>query len=66
MKHASQLLEDLDAASCSLRCESLPTPGGDDCDIVWEVVEHHMDAPTERVIACGISPIDALNNAFSN
>ncbi|PHS61650.1 MAG: hypothetical protein COB12_11975 [Flavobacterium sp.] len=64
MKDASRLLEDLDNSSCSLQCQDAPNVGGD-CDIVWEVVEHHMSAPHERAIGFGISPIDALNDAFS-
>lgn len=65
MKNPSQLLEDLEAASCTLKCVNVPT-GGDDFDITWEVIEHYMDKPNERVIGCGTSPIDALNDAFSN
>jgi len=37
--------------SWDLRCFNIPTPGGDDADIGWRVVEHHSVSPHERVIA---------------
>jgi hypothetical protein len=33
-----------------VRCVSLPTAGGDDADIGWKVIEHHMAKPYERVV----------------
>jgi hypothetical protein len=71
MKSAHVLLEDLlredlEAANCSLRCVNAPIVCGDDCDIVWEVVEYHMSEPVERIIGSGMSPIDALNDAFGS
>lgn len=37
--------------SWGLRCFEIPTPGGDDADIGWRVIEHHIAAPHERVVA---------------
>lgn len=45
-----------------VRCVEVTT-GGDDADIAWHVVEHHMAAPQERVVGYGLSPLEALQNA---
>lgn len=46
----TQLLDFLQESSCDLRSIEAPT-GGDDSDIHWAVVQHHMAAPHEREIA---------------
>lgn len=45
-----QLLSALAENYWDIRCINLPT-GGDDFDIDWIVVEHHMAEPRERTIA---------------
>jgi len=49
---------------CDLRSVSVPT-GGDDYDVHWVVIQHHMDAPHEREIGRGFSddPRDAIDAA---
>ncbi len=46
----TQLLDFLQESSCDLRSIEAPT-GGDDSDIHWSVIQHHMAAPHEREIA---------------
>lgn len=46
----SELLDALSAHYWDLRCVNVPI-GGDDCDVDWIVVEHHMAEPRERTIA---------------
>ncbi len=45
-----------------IRCVDCPT-GGDDSDIGWRVISHHMDKPNERVEGYGSTPIQALEDA---
>lgn len=45
-----------------LRCVDCPT-GGDDSDVGWRVISHHMDKPNERVEGYGSTPIQALEDA---
>lgn len=47
-----------------LRCIDIPT-GSDDADTGWNIVEHHMSDPKERVIGTGRSPEEALKSATS-
>jgi len=47
-----------------LRCVSRST-GGDDCDVIWQVIEHHMSEPNQRVIAESLYPLDALERALN-
>ena len=61
---AEQLLKRLDYETCDLRCVNVST-GGDDYDILWEVIEHHMYEPKERRIGQGMTPLTALHDAFS-
>lgn len=42
------LLDFLRDESLDLRCFDMPT-GGDDADIGWRTVQHHMGEPRERV-----------------
>lgn len=46
----ASLLKALQDNSWDLRCIDLPTPGGDDVEIGWQVIEHYMAKPCERVI----------------
>lgn len=46
----SDLLQMLQDESLDARCIPLPTPGGDDADIGWQIISHHMAKPKERVI----------------
>jgi hypothetical protein len=46
-----------------LRCKNIPT-GGDDYDVWWEVIQHHMAKPTERVVGEGATPQEALAAAL--
>jgi hypothetical protein len=51
--------------SCwDIRCRDVPT-GGDDYDIVWDIIEHYQAAPKERVVGTGRSPREALADATS-
>lgn len=56
-------LEIIEQNCWDLRCVSLPTGAGD-ADIGWEIVEHHMAPPKERIIGRGNSPMKALNEAL--
>ena len=53
------LLAVMEEEHWTVRSVDVPT-GGDDSDVAWEVVEHHMADPQERVIASGKSPRAAL------
>ncbi|MDR0204968.1 MAG: hypothetical protein LBJ40_22785 [Delftia acidovorans] len=44
------LLDALAAESMDLRCFDMPTGQGD-ADVGWRVIQHHMGAPTERVVS---------------
>lgn len=61
---AAALLRTIQQECWTLRCVSIPT-GGDDADVGWEVVEHHMAKPHERVVAIGCTPTEALRCAAS-
>jgi len=65
-RDAERLLDWLKDEACDLRCVSVPT-GGDDSDVDWIVVEHHMAEPREREIARGYSydPRDAIRAAMA-
>ncbi len=39
---------------CDLRSVNVPT-GGDDADVIWVVIEHHMAKPNEREIGRSIT-----------
>lgn len=43
------LLDFLSEESLDLQCFAIPTPGGDDADIGWRTIQHHMSKPSERV-----------------
>lgn len=47
-------LDWLQEECCDLRSVSVPT-GGDDADVNWIVIQHHMAAPHEREIGRGFS-----------
>lgn len=53
--------------TCDLRCISVPT-GGDDSDVRWIIVQHHMSEPREREISRSRTedPRDAIDRAISS
>jgi hypothetical protein len=53
----------LEDETCDLRCVEWPTPMGDDADVGWNVVQHHMAKPPERVIGIGRTPLEAVADA---
>jgi len=55
--------EALEENSWDLRCVNVPT-GGDDYDIIWEVIEHYQATPRNRTIAGGITPVEAIKQAL--
>ena len=60
----TQLLNWLRDECCDLRCISVPT-GGDDYDVRWVVIQHHMAEPREREIGESFTddPRDAIRAA---
>lgn len=62
----SELLNALRDNSWDLRCVEAPTGGGDS-DIGWIVIEHHMSAPTERIIGRSLrdEPREAIEDALN-
>ncbi|MDW9253148.1 hypothetical protein C7S16_6604 [Burkholderia thailandensis] len=60
----TQRLDWLRDECCDLRSVSVPT-GGDDYEVNWIVIQHHMIAPHEREIGRGFSddPRDAIDAA---
>lgn len=65
MSIVESLLRELEENTCDLRCRNVPT-GGDDYDVQWFVVEHHMADPRERELGVGRDPIEAMLTAFRN
>lgn len=61
----SALLDWLRDETCDLRCINAPT-GGDDYDVRWQVIQHHMAKPHERIIGRSYSeePRDAISDAI--
>ena len=60
--NALDVLED----NCwDLRCIDIPTGAGD-ADVGWNVIEHHMAPPKERIVGTGNNPAAALADALSN
>lgn len=57
-------LQILEGNCWDLRCIDIPTGGGD-ADIGWNIVEHHMGPPKERIVGRGRSPREALQDATS-
>jgi hypothetical protein len=47
-----------------LRCTSEPT-GGDDSEVLWHVIQHHMAEPHERTIASDLNLTKALQRALN-
>lgn len=45
-----------------IRCVAIH--GMDDADIGWEIVQHHMARPRERVIGRGTTPLEAAETAY--
>lgn len=63
-KQLSPALEIIEQNCWDLRCVDIPTGAGD-ADIGWQIIEHHMAPPKERVVGYGNSPIEALNDALA-
>lgn len=64
MRKALELFEALEVNCWDLRCIDIPTGGGD-ADVGWNVIEHHMAAPRERIVGTGSSPAEALRAALT-
>jgi hypothetical protein len=47
-----------------LRCTSEPI-GGDDSEVLWHIIEHHMAEPHERTIASDLNLTQALQRALN-
>jgi len=60
------LLKAMENGCWTLRCMDYPIADTGDADVGWEVIEHHMAKPNERVIAQGNTPRAALLAALSN
>lgn len=56
-------LDEVESNCWDVRCYNIPIGGGDDADIGWEVIEHHMSKPHERQIALGKTPRAAIDSA---
>lgn len=65
MRKDAERLNLLRDGSLDLRCFNVPT-GGDDCEIHWRVIEHHMAEPREREIGRSYSddPREAIDAAM--
>lgn len=53
----------LESNCLTLECYDSPTPGGDDGEVMWRVVEYHMGKPRERYIGYGNTPAKAIQAA---
>ena len=51
--------------SWDLRCINEPT-GGDDYNIAWIIIEHHLAEPRERQIGYGKTPFEAIDQALKS
>ncbi len=60
----TQRLDFIESGTVDLRCHDAPTPGGDDADVFWTVVEHHMAKPHEREIGWGNNAREAIDAAI--
>lgn len=60
----AERLEFIENGTVDLRCHSAPT-GGDDFDIYWNVIEHHMAEPNEREIGWGNTARQAIDAAIA-
>lgn len=57
---------DLIEASCwDLRAVDEPHPGGDDGEVAWVIIEHHMAAPKERELSREYSARAAIDYALN-
>ena len=56
-------LDFIENNTVDLRCHDAPTAGGDDADVVWNVIEHHMAEPHEREIGWGNNAREAIDAA---
>lgn len=63
----TELLDAIAANYWDLKCVDVPTPGGDDADVDWIVVEHHMGKKGDVTIAQAYTddPRAALRRAIS-
>lgn len=60
-----ELLNVIERECWDVRCVDEPTPGGDDGDVGWVVIEHHMAAPNERQVGYGKTPQEAIRAALA-
>lgn len=61
----SKMIDWLRDETCDLRCINVPT-GGDDCDVRWAVIQHHMAEPHEHEIGRSFTdePREAIRDAI--
>ncbi len=59
------LLDWLESECYDLRCEDVPS-FGDDADIIWVVISHHMGKPKERYEGYGKTPERAIRDAMKS
>lgn len=62
--HDTRLLDFVEAELVTVKCVSVPTPGGDDADTAFEIVQYHMAQPHERVIGYGNTARAAIKDAI--
>lgn len=63
-KHDTKLLDFVEAELVTIKCVSVPTPGGDDADTAFEIVQYHMEPPRERMIGYGSTARAAIRDAI--
>ena len=62
--HDTKLLDFVEAELVTVKCVSMPTPGGDDADTAFEIVQYHMAPPRERTIGYGSTARAAIRDAI--
>lgn len=63
-KDAEALLKAMEDGCWTLRCTDYQIADTGDADVGWEVIEHHMAKPHERLIGQGRTPRKALMDAL--
>lgn len=64
LAHASAALKIIEQQCWSMKCEDVPTGGGD-ADVEWQIVSHHQAKPHERIEGQGPTPMIALQRALT-
>jgi hypothetical protein len=59
-----ELLDFMEANLVTVKCVNIPTPGGDDADTAFEVIQYHMAAPRERTIGYASTAREAIRAAI--